>query len=463
MYSLTRNQVSKVYSYIQDNKISYSHLPDDLVDHICSDIEERMYDGMSFKKAFANIKSEIGDLGLKKLQNSTLYLIDKNYRIMKNTSKIIGLIAFILLAIGTLLKIFHYPGASIAITIGFVLMIFYFFPAFIYTWNKENKTEKLGYLAIITVLTGSVFMASVLLKIQHWPGGSLFLTLANVLAIVVLIPSIVIYHIKKKPGKNKSTAYIIGGISTMILLTGNLFKINHWPGAAVLLLLGFVLLIVLFIPLYSHFEFKDTKSISSRFIFILIAGVYFIVFTSLMAINRGWFFTKGTAIINMNITDINNDINETNKFLGLTIDSEDTDNFIAMGNILNKSTELKAIIVELKKKIIINADQVSEMEAGNILDNIDNFQNRVSTKVIQELFIDQNKANNLYDKVLSLSQLAKPYSVSVKLLDIEDMDGWINYNFIHATTLGTINNLTLLENKISLIENEILNKIQSTN
>jgi hypothetical protein len=75
---------------------------DELIDHVCCDVEFEMQNGIPFAKAYEVVKNKIGIEGLERIQHETLYLIDKKYRIMKKTMKISGLIAPILLSLGSL-------------------------------------------------------------------------------------------------------------------------------------------------------------------------------------------------------------------------------------------------------------------------------------------------------------------------------------------------------------------------
>ncbi len=54
----------------------------------------------------------------------------------------------------------------------------------------------------------------------------------------------------------KKTMFIFGYIAAILSSTGLLFKLQHWPGAAVLLTLGIVLLNFGFLPLYFYDRYK---------------------------------------------------------------------------------------------------------------------------------------------------------------------------------------------------------------
>ena len=124
---------------ISNSGLTYSHLLDDMIDHVCCHVETEMQKGLPFEKAYEMVKRQIGIGGFERIQQDTLYLIDKNYRTMKKTMKIFGVISPILLAFGALFKIEHWPAASILLVLGFFLLSFFFLPSAIYVSYKEVK------------------------------------------------------------------------------------------------------------------------------------------------------------------------------------------------------------------------------------------------------------------------------------------------------------------------------------
>lgn len=54
----------------------------------------------------------------------------------------------------------------------------------------------------------------------------------------------------KKESVMKKSMYVMGYIALFLCTTGLLFKVQSWPGAAVMLVLGIVLLNVVVLPMY---------------------------------------------------------------------------------------------------------------------------------------------------------------------------------------------------------------------
>lgn len=79
------------------------------------------------------------------------------------------------------------------------------------------------------------FILGLLFKTLHWPGSSFILLISGVLTVVMLTVLLI-----RKPGpmtiQLRLPAMLIGSVIAVII--GGMFKIMHWPGANMLLLIG---------------------------------------------------------------------------------------------------------------------------------------------------------------------------------------------------------------------------------
>lgn len=64
----------------------------------------------------------------------------------------------------------------------------------------------------------------------------------------------------------KRSMIISGGLSAFLLLIGSIFKIMHWPGAGILLVLGISSFSLLFLPILFLLKSKELKSGNEKFI-----------------------------------------------------------------------------------------------------------------------------------------------------------------------------------------------------
>jgi len=57
----------------------------------------------------------------------------------------------------------------------------------------------------------------------------------------------------------KNLVFISGALFSSLTLLGGLFKIQHWPGASILLVLGLAGLAVIFIPSFAKYKYDKDK------------------------------------------------------------------------------------------------------------------------------------------------------------------------------------------------------------
>ena len=225
-YILNTSNIEFLKKEIGSSGLTYSHLMDELIDHVCCDVEYEMRNGLPFAKAYEMVKNKIGIEGLERIQHETLYLIDKKYRIMKNTMKISGLIAPILLAFGSLSKIQHWPWAGILLVLGFFLLSFVFLPSAIYVSYKEvsNRTKKwthlIGFLGTFFISVGFLF------KIQHWPSAGIAITIGILMICLLFLPMVLRNRLKSEHDSVPKFIYLIAFAGLLIYLIAVPFQVH---------------------------------------------------------------------------------------------------------------------------------------------------------------------------------------------------------------------------------------------
>ncbi|MFP4060159.1 MAG: GldL-related protein [Bacteroidales bacterium] len=457
---LSVEQTEYIISRVERENIHFSHLGWDLVDHICCDVEKEMERGIEFPEAIKRVEARIGNRGLKKIQEDTLYLIDKNYRIMKKLMKTTGVIGPALLGIGSLFKIFHWPGASIMLVLGFFVLCFMFFPASANVLYKESKNKYGIFLFVTGFLAVFTYSLGILFKVQHWPGAGMMILAGDIIGILVFLPALIIQRIRKSETKEKTPAYITGLVALMVYLTGVLFKMMHWPGATILLTIGSFVLYLVAIPLYCYYTFRKDNYIKGKYIFIVFAAIWFNITTALISIKvSGSIFNQYNIIYASASKNIEALQNDNLKYYNLFSDSIIKEGF---SDIRTASQQLYSKIEEMKSNMILIANE------GNIPEDRDNYfwhlQDPGTRKVSFMYMIGQQnngKAYALKQSLLSYAELvANTFgytntvtSVSTSLKNEVSAPGWENKMF--STTLAfTIDYLTLLQQQVLIIESE---------
>jgi hypothetical protein len=285
MPELTLQHVDLISRDITDQEITFSHLRDDLIDHVCCDVENEMQNGLTFPEAYRRVKQKMGSRRVKEIQEETLYAIDTKYRNMKKTMKISGVTGTILFGFASMFKIQHFPGSAVLMTLGALLLAFVFLPTALGVLWKETHNRRKIFLFISAFFGGMFFILGTLFKIHHWPGATIVLSLAVLAGILFFIPALLANRLTEQKNTAKRIIYIIGSGGIILYTAGMLFKIQHWPLATLLLVIGIILLCAIAFPLYTWITWREDKNISARFIFILIGSLVIIVPGTLINLN----------------------------------------------------------------------------------------------------------------------------------------------------------------------------------
>jgi hypothetical protein len=105
---------------------------------------------------------------------------------MKKATLILGVVSSVIVLIGGLFKILHWPGAGIALTVGIVL--FFVYALLLFIDKQEFATTSLHKVSNVFVLIAMLLIsAGFILKVQHWPGAGVIIYISHV-ALFALIP-----------------------------------------------------------------------------------------------------------------------------------------------------------------------------------------------------------------------------------------------------------------------------------
>lgn len=294
MPELTPNEIVIVSKTVRSQGITFSHLPDDLIDHLCCDIEHQMQQGISFAEAFAIVRRKMGsNRRLSEIQEETLYAVDTKYRKMKTTMKVSGIVGTILFGFASLFKIMHWPMAGVLMTLGAITLAFLFMPSALGVLWKESRSQKRLFLFISAFLAAMFFILGILFKVQHWPGAGIIITLAGITAVFFLVPSFLSMTLANPDRKAARPVYIIGAIAIMFCMTGFFFKLMHWPLAGVMITLGMVVLFGVVLPWYVISAYKNESFVRAEFIYLIVGSLAILIPAALTVTNIQGNFDTG--------------------------------------------------------------------------------------------------------------------------------------------------------------------------
>lgn len=418
MAELTEKEIRRLNREIQKRGLTYTELQQELLDHLCCDVEAEMEEGLEFVKALEKVRKGMGKDRIQEIQEETLLLINQKYRIMKKFMYILGMIAPAMLITGTFFKIQHWAGAS-------VLLVF-----------------------------------------------SLFLLGAIYLPVFVMVK---IRDTRKEGKKVNMPMYIFGLFAGIIFIAGAMFKIQHWPGAGVMIILSGLVTVLIFIPILVIQALKDKENQVQNFtmlIFVLcFVAITFMMYALRVSKNVLTAFSVAAEgnIVSNEIVEARNTVYYDQLASGLS----DSEIVLEKAKLIREKTnDLDNYIQDLTLDILLKShpdNQAGLDQGGNIVfDKLDNMDELYSVRVA--IFGDEGipgKGNDLYKKINEyrefLSENSEPELAGMinKLLDTsprEDLS-WLQYCFLQAPMIGAVNVLTSIQSNTRMAEGEVLNQL----
>ena len=119
--------------------------------------------------------------------------------------------------------------------------------------------KKILYL-IGLLSTAFTFLGSIF-KIMHWPGASVMIIIGAFSFAFIFIPLLIFIKFKEVIFLFDKFIYSIGVVLGTILMVGFIFKLMHWPWATVLMLSSILIFNFVYIPVYflTRFKREDLK------------------------------------------------------------------------------------------------------------------------------------------------------------------------------------------------------------
>jgi serine phosphatase RsbU (regulator of sigma subunit) len=118
---------------------------------------------------------------------------------VKSTERILGIVSVTLIVLGVLFRLMHWPGASVLHVISAVLFNLGYLPLQLIRERREADSALLKFYVIFRFIALFVIVFGFLFKVQHWPGAGILLMLNN-----YLIPLfILLYFYLRIRGKGK--------------------------------------------------------------------------------------------------------------------------------------------------------------------------------------------------------------------------------------------------------------------
>ncbi len=405
MPELNEQQVALISAYIKQHGIAQNELHDDLLDHVCTSIENRTDEGQSFESAFEHTIKLFGPGGLKQVQQQTFELLTEMNENMKKVAFSFGLTSTILLLAGTIFKLMHWPGASILMILG-----------------------------------------------------------AAVLALVYL--PMLLWHKLKESTSDEYVLHISGFIGLTLTTVGVLFKIMHWPGASASLLAGIATLGAVYVPVYFFKKYRSSANKPITLSSALVAMACLILVFGLMSVNRSLSFNRGLTLVDTELV-VSAQRAANNEALYAKV--EDNAETQALKSAVNKAL---SHVEALRLQLISETEGLPLDKARNIetylLRKQDNFD--VPTHIMFEgdgamsaaalvttLQDFQSELLQVYEPELRTEMAAiLPFDFDTTYEFRDEKMDWVRYHFYHVPLSGVLSQLSKIQLDIRNAETQAL-------
>ena len=193
------------------------------------------------------------------------------------------------------------------------------------------------------IVSANLMLLGALLKALHLPGAAIILSFSIFLFCLGFLPLALISSYKSQEVKSYKWLYIVTFIVFSFDLWGALFKIMHWPGAGVLMLIGIPLPFLLFLPVYLYQTNKNKDKSVINNLAVMFGLTFLAIFSVLLALN-----VSASILDSFSINSSNNE--KAAKYYHYQVKN-------TTGNeaIKQKSDELCNLIDDFKYEILVSS------------------------------------------------------------------------------------------------------------
>ncbi len=318
------------------------------------------------------------------------------------------------------------------------------------------------------LVSANMLLLGALMKVLHLSGAGVMLTFSILLFSFGFLPFALVSSYKNQEKRMYKWLYIVTFLVFGIDLVGALFKILHWPGSGILMLVGIPLPFLVFLPVYLYQTSKNKEKSVQNNLGVMFGLTFLAVFSVFLALN-----------ISANILDcfaLNSFNNENSAKYYQTINKTSESKDI----IKQKSNELCAFIDDLKYEILVanGNNQFSNNKLDNYSpistinrsgNNISIFASKGSNQskidILKNMIGEYGELVSKSDKVnIELKQLSNVlFDVSKKEVvnnsNVIQVIEWDEHEFPTANLIIVLDVLSRIQSNVRFVETEYLSSL----
>lgn len=140
-------------------------------------------------------------------------------------------------------------------------------------------------LYIFGVVTALVIFAGTIFKINHLAGAGKLLTVGFVTMVLLYLPLAFRNNYKAEGTKQNLPLYIVSWMTCFVVFTAMLFKIMHWPFGGIMMTIALPFPYVVFLPIFLIITGRNKNFSLYNTVFVLMLLMLNSVFAGLLALN----------------------------------------------------------------------------------------------------------------------------------------------------------------------------------
>jgi len=302
---------------------------------------------------------------------------------------------------------------------------------------KFNKMRKT--MNILGIIGSALLLVGSIFKLQHWPGAGVSLVLGGAILVLGYLPFMLSMSLKQTDKTISKIRNVVGYLSSTAIVVGVIFKLQHWPEARLILLGGIGIFLVFFIPLFIKSVGKEAimkiQPVTSAVLLMAIVSILFA-------------FSNQSHSYNYvsSLADINDDLEQNLEFQNRSAEKLRAQH---TNEALSKSSEDVVSYVDGLKQYILT--QVNPEEKSTQLHPEDG--PRYIEAINNDVLVENFNAHEFSGEELQKMLLAHNEFLSDNKINVGKTKAWLATKFSHQPLFVIFNKLTQIQ--IEIVNAEI--------
>ena len=142
--------------------------------------------------------------------------------------------------------------------------------------------QKIFFLGLAAAI---IMSTGAIFKVNHWPAAGIMMTVGTAILVLLFLPAALINHYGAEGNKQNKLLYIVTYITCFVVFTAMLYKIMHWPGAGYALLIALPFPYIVFLPVFLAVTSKNKNFNIYNTVYVLLLLALNSVFAVLLSLN----------------------------------------------------------------------------------------------------------------------------------------------------------------------------------